>query len=144
MKILTRLALFTILIAATLTARAAATSKDRRDVLLGTWQGTSICTGARAACHDETAVYHVTAASAPNVVTMAMNKVVDHREVEMGILDYTVDFDAHTLVGDVDNPSLPSRWTFTWTETELKGIAVLLPSGTKIRDILLHRAAKPH
>src|SRR4051794_265483 len=65
--------------------------------IFGTWRGTSICTPVRPACHDEIAVYHVSASSKPETVAMMMNKVVDGQEVEMGgTLEYHVDYAART------------------------------------------------
>jgi hypothetical protein len=122
-----------------LIASASNPHSDPREVLLGTWQGSSICTGARAACRNETVVYHVTAGDKANVVTIAMNKVVDGQELEMGSIDFTIDFAAHRMAGDVANTNVPSRWTFTFTKTEMKGTAVLLPSGVVGRNIVVHR-----
>jgi hypothetical protein len=124
---------------AALVASAANSPSDPREVLLGTWKGSSICTNARSACHDETVVYHVIAAAKADTVTVAMNKVVDGKELEMGTIDFTVDFAAHRMVGDVANSRVPSRWTFTFTKTEMKGTAVLLPSGDVGRNIAVHR-----
>jgi hypothetical protein len=116
-----------------------AAPKDPRAVLLGTWTGTSICTAARAACRDETVVYHVTPGPKADVVSIAANKIVEGQELEMGTIDFKIDFAAHRIVGEFDNGRVASRWTFTFTATKLEGIAVLLPDGTKIRDIKLHR-----
>ncbi|MFL6247921.1 MAG: hypothetical protein ACJ74H_18000 [Thermoanaerobaculia bacterium] len=112
---------------------------DPRAVLLGTWRGSSICTGARTACRDETVVYHITAGANAEMVTVAANKIVDGRELEMGTLEFNVDFKAHRMVSEFDNGNVASRWVFQWSSTELKGTAVLLPDGTKIRDIVLRR-----
>jgi hypothetical protein len=120
-------------------ASAATAANDPRAPLLGIWRGSSICTGARPACHDETVVWHVTPGAKPDVVTTAMNKVVDGKEVEMGELDFKVDFAARRLVGDYDNGRVATRWSFAWTDKQVAGTAVTMPDGTKIRDIVLHR-----
>lgn len=132
--------LFAITFALMLTFASTATAaSDPRAALLGIWRGSSICTGARAACHDETVVWHVTPGAKPDVVTVAMNKVVDGKELEMGDLDFKIDFAAHRLVGDYDNGRVATRWSFTWTDKKLVGTAVMLPDGTKIRDIVVQR-----
>jgi hypothetical protein len=115
---------------------------DARDALLGRWDGTSICTAARAACRDETVVYHVTPGPKANVVTMAMNKVVDEREVEIGVLDFQVDFAAHRMTADYDSGRVATRWTFSWNGEEMRGTAVLLPSGAVGRNIVVRRQTK--
>jgi hypothetical protein len=112
---------------------------EPRDALLGIWRGTSLCTGARPACRDEVVVMHVTAAEKADVVTVAMNKIVEGQELEMGTIDFTVDPAKQRMVGEFDNGRVASRWTFDWTKSEMKGTAVQLPSGTVIRNIALHR-----
>lgn len=116
-----------------------AVHQDPRQILLGTWRGSSTCTGARAACRAETVVYHITAGPKPDVVTVVMNKLEDGREVEMGALDFKVDFAGRRLTGTYDSGRVASLWTFHWTDAELRGTAVVLPSRTKTRDIVLAR-----
>jgi hypothetical protein len=131
--------LFALIALAIACAFAATAADDPRAALLGIWRGSSICTGARAACRDETVVCHVRPGAKPDMVTFAMNKVVDGKELEMGDLDFKIDFAAHRLVSDYDNGRVATRWSFTWTEKKLVGTAVTMPDGTKIRDIVLHR-----
>jgi hypothetical protein len=135
MTTLQRLALVSVLAAASL----AASAPDPRQALLGTWRGRSVCTGARAACRDETVVYHVRAGPKADAVIIAMNKVEDGREVEMGTIDFKVDFAGRRLAGTFDNGRAASLWEFGWTATELTGTAVMLPSKTKVRNIALRR-----
>lgn len=110
---------------------AAAKSADARTALLGAWHGQSICTGARAACRNEVVVYHVTAARKRDVVTIAMNKIVNGAEEEMGSMDFAIDFAAHQLSGSFDNGRVATRWVFHWTGDEMRGTAVMLPDGRK-------------
>jgi hypothetical protein len=84
-------------------------------------------------------VYHGTPGTTPDAVTVQMNKVVDGQELDMGTLDFHLDFAKRQMVGDFDNGRVHSRWTFTWTATEMKGTAVTLPDGTIIRNVSLHR-----
>lgn len=127
-----------ILILGLATAGAAAPA-DPREAVLGKWQGTSLCTQARTACHDEIVVYHGTAGTKPDAVTVQMSKVVDGQELDMGTLDFHADFAKRQMVAEFDNGRSHSRWTFTWTATEMKGTAVTLPDGTTIRNVSLHR-----
>jgi phage repressor protein C with HTH and peptisase S24 domain len=69
-----------------------------QDSLVGTWKGTSICQIKPSACNDEIAVYYVSKTDKANVYHMIMNKVVNGKEEDMGVLDYTFDAKAETLV----------------------------------------------
>ncbi len=66
-------------------------------LLVGTWRGESLCTVKPSACHDEIVVYHVAKAARPDVVTITGNKVVDGKEVTMGVFDCTWDAPKKTL-----------------------------------------------
>jgi hypothetical protein len=123
--------------AAILTFLFAIAAHDPRQVLLGKWEGTSTCTKVRAACRDEVVVSHVTPGPSADVVTVAMNKVVDGQELEMGSLDFHVDFAKHTLEADFDNGSVASHWSFTFTDQEWRGTATV--EGAVIRNVLVHR-----
>lgn len=114
----------------------AATTVDPRAVLVGTWDGKSLCTPVRPACHDEHAVYHVTIPDKPGVITMQMNKVVDGNEVEMGgAVDYNVNADATTLVSEYTFNGNHLRWNFTRKGNAMTGTLVDVPSGAVIRNI---------
>jgi hypothetical protein len=112
---------------------------EPRDALLGRWHGTSICTKARSACRDEVVVYDITRGAQPDMVIVDAKKIVDGKELDMGILDFHVDFAKHAMTANFDNGRVASRWTFTWTATEMKGTAVLLPSGEVARTVSLRR-----
>ncbi|SRR5581483_2936715 len=107
-------------------------------LFIGTWTGTSKCTGARAACRDEIVVYHI-AEKSESTLTVTMNKIVDGNEETMGTLEMRVE--GETLTGDYDGGRLKSRWTFTLKEAALTGTAKLLPGGEVIRHLSLHRSS---
>jgi len=113
-----------------------AIANDPRATLVGTWDGKSLCTPVRAACHDEHAVYHVTIPDKPGVVTMQMNKVVEGKEVEMGgAVDYTVNADATSLVSEYSYNGNHLRWNFTRKKDLMTGMLIDVPSGAVIRNI---------
>ena|SRR5205809_3975841 len=113
-----------------------AIANDPRATLVGTWDGKSLCTPVRAACHDEHAVYHVTIPDKPGVVTMQMNKVVEGKEVEMGgAVDYTVNADATSLVSEYSYNGNHLRWNFTRKKDLMTGTLIDVPSGAVIRNI---------
>lgn len=106
---------------------------DPRQSLLGHWVGTSICTGVRPACHDETASYWVKGGKKPDMVTIDAGKIVDGKDELMGTLAFHVDFAAHTLTSVMENNG---RWTwrFTWSGTVMTG-TLKSPDGQVIRNV---------
>ncbi len=67
------------------------------DSLTGTWKGTSICQVKNSPCHDEIAVYHILKTGKENVFQFVMNKIVNGKEEEMGIINYLYDPTLHTF-----------------------------------------------
>jgi hypothetical protein len=57
--------------------------------LIGTWKGTSICQVKPSPCNDEIAMYHITKEIKPGIYHMVMNKVVNGKEEDMGVGDYS-------------------------------------------------------
>ena len=57
--------------------------------LIGTWKGTSICQVRPSPCNDEVAAYHITKEIKPGIYHMVMNKVVNGKEEDMGVGDYS-------------------------------------------------------
>jgi len=101
-------------------------------LLIGTWKGTSICQVKSSPCHDEIAAYHITKAEKPNTYHMLMNKVVDGKEEEMGITDYSFDAVNKTLTAS-DNKR-GTIWTF-----HLKGNTM---DGTLVYENKVYRIMK--
>ena len=58
-------------------------------VLVGLWKGTSICQIKNSPCHDEIVVYHISRTDTADIFRMAMNKIVNGAEEEMGALTCT-------------------------------------------------------
>ena len=120
-----------------------ATALDPRAALVGTWDGKSLCTPVRPACHDEHAVYHVTIPDKSGVVTMQMNKVVDGQEVEMGgAIDYNVNADATSLVSEYTYNGNHMRWNFTRKGDAMVGTLIDVPTGAVIRNISVAKIPK--
>jgi hypothetical protein len=72
-------------------------------------------------------------------VRISMAKLVDGKEVVMGILPFHVDFEHRTLYAELEQRSIHGIWSFAWTATELTGTLKLLPNGEVIRNVKLHR-----
>ena len=121
-----------------LTALLFLAAADPRQALLGHWTGTSICTAVRPSCHDETASYWIKPGPANDVVTIDAGKIVDGKDVSMGIIDFHVDFATHVLSGVVgrNNPA-----TFTWSGDTMTG-TFKQPDGQVIRNIRLTKQPK--
>jgi hypothetical protein len=117
-----------------------AIANDPRSVLVGTWEGESICTKVRPACHDEHAVYHITIpADKPGIVTMLMNKLVEGKEVEMGTTEYKVNADATELTSEFENQNLHLLWSFTRAGNEMRGTLSNASDRAVIRNIHLKK-----
>jgi hypothetical protein len=59
------------------------------DSITGTWKGTSICQVKPSGCHDEIAVYHISASNKPAIFHVNGCRVVNGAEVSMGELDFS-------------------------------------------------------
>jgi hypothetical protein len=113
---------------------------DPRAELVGVWIGDSICTDARPACTTEKAAYHIAIADgASDLISMTMNKIVDGKEEEMGVVDYHVDAAARTLTAEFERNGLHGVWRFSWTGTRMRGTLSLLPSNVVVRNITLQK-----
>jgi hypothetical protein len=66
--------------------------------VVGTWRGESLCTVKPSACHDEVVVYHFAPGKTPAAIVATANKIVDGKEVPMGVLDCTFDAARRALV----------------------------------------------
>lgn len=122
-----------------LTALLLLAAADPREPLIGHWTGTSICTGVRPACHDETASYWMKAGKAPDVVTVDFCKNVNGTDVLMGTNDCHVDFAAHTLTTFPETSEGRFVWSFTWSGAQMTGTSKS-PSGQVVRNIHLMKA----
>ena len=57
-------------------------------LLIGTWNGTSICQIKNSPCHDETVVYHISKKRGVDTFFINAGKIVNGVEEEMGILPF--------------------------------------------------------
>jgi hypothetical protein len=122
-----------------LLATALPAQPDERGALTGKWTGKSICTSARPACHDEEALYRITPTDDQAVVSMSMAKVVDGKEVVMGVLPFHVDAKNHLLTAEFQQRDIRALWTFSWSGAHMTGTLKLLPKDDVIRNIDLKK-----
>lgn len=101
------------------------------NTIIGTWKGTSICQVKNSPCHDEVVVYHITKAQGTDTFSIAANKIVNGKEVEMGIIGFKLDRKNIRLLSTDYN----SFWTFNFKGKELDG--TLVSGGSLYRIIKL-------
>lgn len=70
------------------------------DPIIGTWKGTSLCQVKNSPCHDETAIYHAMKSTDGKTYPFQMNKMVNGKEEEMGLLNFTYDATTKTLTAE--------------------------------------------
>lgn len=114
-------------------------TEDARDELTGQWLGTSICTEPRGACHDETASYRFSKAEDPHKVTVSANKIVNGEEQVMGVSDFTVNAETHTVSTELESRQGPFRITLTWKGTKMTGTFTDSKTGRVLRNVELTR-----
>jgi len=100
------------------------------DSITGTWKGTSICQVKSSPCHDEIAVYHISKTGKPNEYQFVMNKLVNGKEEDMGIINYSYDSTLHEFTG---KSSPIAIWKF---EVKVKAAKM---EGTLVYNNVLYR-----
>ena len=102
---------------------------------VGTWRGTSTCQVRPSACHDETAVYHITRMAVRDSFAIDGRRVVNGEEVEMGVLSCRFDATRAQLTCAIPQ----GVWRFTIRGDSLVG-EMRSPDGTKTRDVRTARS----
>jgi hypothetical protein len=114
---------------------ALAQSGSGKLTALGVWKGTSLCTIRPSGCHDETAVYRITALPGKDSVALDGRKVVNGEEVQMGVLPCLNRGASLVCV-------MPSAtWSFTIRGDSLVG-ELRLADGRRSRDVRTVRSAR--
>lgn len=108
--------------------------------LIGTWKGTSICQIRLSACNDEIAVYHITKSDRPNTYHIVMNKIVNEKEEDMAVYDYSFDTGKQTLTCVDDKHNI--KWNFTIKAGKMEGTLVSLTDQNKVYRIIKLSKAK--
>ncbi len=109
--------------------------------LVGNWTGESICTGTRAACHDEKVIYRIPKApDASGTVTITMDKLVDGKPETMGALDFKYDGAKGTLVNEFTRNTTHGIWEFKVNGNTMEGTLTLLPDKTVGRRVKVQKA----
>jgi hypothetical protein len=101
-------------------------------LLIGTWQGTSICQIKNSQCHDETVVYHISKKSGVDTFYINGNKIVNGVEEEMGILPFVYNRKTNQLTS-----TAYGIWAFNIEGVKLEG--TLLVRGDLYRKIIVYK-----
>ena len=101
-------------------------------LLIGTWNGTSICQIKNSPCHDETVIYHISKKSGVDTFYINASKIVNDKEEEMGILPFIYNKKTNQLTSTAFG-----IWTFNIEGTKLEG--TLLVRGELYRKIMIHK-----
>src|SRR5215212_3409453 len=99
-------------------------------LLIGTWNGTSICQIKNSPCHDETVVYHISKNSGVDTFYVNASKIVNGVEDEMGILPFVYNKKTNQLTSTAHG-----IWTFNIEGSKLEG--TLFVRGDLYRKIIL-------
>jgi len=101
-------------------------------LLIGTWNGTSICQMKNSPCHDETVVYHISKNRGVDTFYINASKIVNGVEEEMGILPFIYNKKTNQLTS-----TAYGIWTFNIEGVKLEG--TLLVHGDLYRKIKLYK-----
>jgi hypothetical protein len=109
--------------------------------LLGTWDGTSVCTDrvAAPACKDEVVIYDFMAAEKPGVVHWNADKIVEGKRLPMGELDLVYDDSEGCWKAEFSSPRMHMVWSVIVKGSALSGNATLLPGKQVVRKIEAHK-----
>lgn len=110
------------------------------DFYQGTWTGTSTCVGNRPACKNEIVVYRfVPMADHPGQVRLLADKIIEGKRVPMGALVFNHDEKSNALRCEFRIGKTHGVWSYLAHGDSLVGDLIILPDGTKGRDVKAHR-----
>jgi len=108
---------FVLLFAQCATAQKTIAQVDT--LLVGVWQGTSICQVKNSPCHDEVVVYHISKGNKNYSYNIQANKIVNGVEEDMGILHLSYKAKTNQLISNEYG-----TWTFTINGRKISGILI--------------------
>ena len=101
-------------------------------LLIGTWNGTSICQITNSACRDESVVYHISKNRGVDTFYINASKIVNGVEEEMGMLPFVYNEKTNQLTS-----TTYGIWTFNIKGVKLEG--TLLVHGDLYRKIVVYK-----
>src|SRR4030095_6306235 len=125
--------LFSLILCLTSKSNQAQTGPVKIDTLLiGSWNGTSICQIKNSPCHDETVVYRISKNRGVDTFYINASKLVNGVEEEMGILPFVYNKKTNQLTS-----TAYGIWAFNIEGGKLEG--TLLVHGDLYRKIILYK-----
>ena len=125
--------LFSLILCLASKSNQAQTSSSKIDTLLvGTWNGTSLCQIKNSPCRDETVVYHISKKSGVDTFYINASKIVNGVEEEMGILPFVYNKKTNQLTS-----TAYGIWTFNLRGRVLEG--TLTSNGNLYRVVKLSK-----
>ena len=110
--------------------------------VVGNWKGESLCVNKEKfpACNDEQVVYHIKkSAAAPDVVTIAADKIVNGKPEEMGVFDFKYDSGKGTLMCEFTRNAGRGVWEFAIKGDSMEGTLTTLPEKYLVWKIKVKR-----
>jgi hypothetical protein len=101
-------------------------------LLIGNWNGSSICQLRNSACRDETVVYHISKNKGADTFYINAGKIVNGVEEGMGILPFIYNKKTKQLTS-----TAYGIWTFNLVGAKLEG--TLLVHGDLYRKIIVYK-----
>jgi hypothetical protein len=101
-------------------------------LLIGTWNGTSICQIKNSPCHDETVVYHISKKRGVDTFFINAGKIINGVEEEMGILPFVYNKKTNQFTS-----TAYGIWTFDLEGDKLEG--TLIVHGDLYRKIKVYK-----
>jgi hypothetical protein len=108
--------------------------------LVGTWRGNSICVDKNhfPACQNEHVVYRIpNPPDTAGKVTISMGKIVEGKQEEMGVLDFSYDAAKRRLTNEFLLTTMHGMWEFTVGDTTMVGSLTVLPENLLARRVML-------
>ena len=131
----TKTILFSILLNSLtcLQIKAQTTLSKQDNSIIGVWKGTSICQAKNSPCHDENVVYRISKGQGIDTFSISGSKIVNGKEVEMGIIPFRFDKTTNQLTASNNN----GEWTLNLKGKVLEG--TLTSNGKLFRIVKLSK-----
>ena len=125
--------LFSVILCLAVKTSQAQTGVVKIDTLLiGTWNGTSLCQIKNSPCHNETVVYHISKKRGVDTFFVNANKIINGVEEEMGVLPFIYNKKSNQFTSHAYG-----IWTFIIAGNKLEG--TLYHNGDLYRKIKVYK-----
>lgn len=101
--------------------------------LIGNWKGTYLCQVKNSPCHDEIVIYHITKNSGVNSYQVNASKIIDGKEDDMGILNFS--FDPQQKILFLVDSIRQIKWEFKVFDKKMHGTLISKGKLSRIVDL---------